>query len=113
MGYGFQSDMSDFHAAGRALRGCLVAAVMIATVCLMAPDRASAQVLYGSLVGNVKDSSDAAVVKATITAINVGTNQSHKVLTDESGGYSFTDLQGSVYALKISQQGFKTFEQTG
>jgi hypothetical protein len=85
---------------------------MIGTVALLAPERASAQVLYGSLVGNLKDSSDAAVAKAIVTAINKGTNQSREVSTDEHGGYSFTDLQGGVYTLKISQQGFKTFEQT-
>ena len=68
--------------------------------------------LYGSLVGNVTDSSDAAVPKATVTAINKGTNQSREAITDDSGGYSFADLQGGVYTLKISQQGFKTFEQT-
>ena len=112
MGYGFQSDSSDFCAAGRGLRRWLVAAVLIATAALVAPERASAQVLYGSLVGNVKDSSDAAVPKAAVTAVNKGTNQSREVITDDSGGYSFTDLQGGVYTLKISQQGFKTFEQT-
>ena len=87
-------------------------AILIATATLVTPDRGPAQVLYGSLVGNVKDSSDAAVAKAVVTAVNKGTNQSRKVVTDDSGGYSFTDLQGGVYTLKISQQGFKTFEQT-
>ena len=43
-----------------------------------ATERMSAQVLYGSLVGNVKDSSDAAVAKAAVTATNNGTNQSRR-----------------------------------
>ena len=111
MGYGFQSDSSDFYLAGRVWRRWLVAAALIATAGLVTPDL-SAQVLYGSLVGNVKDSSDAAVPRAVVTAVNNGTNQSRKVVTDDSGGYSFTDLQGGVYTLKIGQQGFKTFEQT-
>ena len=81
-------------------------------MCLVAPEPGSAQVLYGSLVGNVKDASDAAVAKAAVTVVNRGTNQRRQVVTDDSGGYSFTDLQGGVYTLKISQQGFKTFEQT-
>src|SRR5207249_3963437 len=33
-------------------------------------------------------------------------------ITDESGGYGFTDLQSGVYTVKVTQQGFKTFEQT-
>src|SRR6266536_1751282 len=112
MGYEFQSDRSGFCAAGRGLRCWLAAAVLIATIALLTPEPVSAQVLYGSLVGNVRDSSDAAVAKATVTAINKGTNQSREAITDESGSYSFTDLQGGVYTLKITQQGFKTFEQT-
>jgi hypothetical protein len=82
------------------------------TAALLAPERAGAQVLYGSIVGNVSDSSSAAVPKATVTAINKGTNQSREVITNDSGSYSFTDLQGGNYILKVSQQGFKSFEQT-
>src|SRR6185295_17694415 len=86
--------------------------VLVAVVGILLPVQVQAQVLYGSLVGNVRDSSDAAVAKATVTATNRGTNQSRTVVTDESGSYSFADLQGGVYNLKVSQQGFKTFEQT-
>ena len=93
MGYRFQSVRSDLCAAGRGWNCRLVPAVLFATVCLLVSERASAQVLYGSLVGNVKDSSAAAVAKATVTATNKGTNQSRAVLTDEGGGYSFNDLQ--------------------
>lgn len=111
MGYKFQFDRTNLCATGRGLLSWLVAVVLIAAA-FLAPERASAQVLYGSLVGNVRDSSDAAVPKATITAINKGTNQSREVMTDEAGGYGFTDLQGGIYTLKVTQQGFKTFEQT-
>ena len=96
-----------------ALRYSLIAifAILIAAT-LGGPRTASAQVLYGSIVGNVTDSSSAAVPKAAVTAINRGTNQSREAITDDSGGYSFTDLQAGTYTLKITQQGFKTFEQT-
>src|SRR6266481_3818401 len=112
MGYGFQPDRSDVCAAGRRLNRSPVSAVLFVMVCILAPERAYAQVLYGSLVGNVKDSSGAAVAKAIVRATDKGTNQSREVITDESGGYSFTDLQGGIYNQKVSQQGFKTFEQT-
>src|SRR5262249_36174765 len=59
-----------------------------------------------------KDPSGAAVPKATITATNRGTNLTREAVTDEAGGYSFTDLPTGTYSLKISQPGFKTFEQT-
>ncbi len=112
MGYGFQLDKYNFCAAGKGALSWLVVAALIAILFVLTAGRGSAQVLYGSLVGNVKDSSGAAVPRATVTATNKGTNQSREVVTDESGSYSFTDLQGGVYTLKVSQQGFKTFEET-
>src|SRR4029453_2492791 len=33
-------------------------------------------------------------------------------VTDTAGHYNLPDLPAGVYSLKISQQGFKTFEQT-
>src|SRR5690242_11741479 len=112
MGYGFQSDKFEFWAAGGGLLRWVLTVALVAMAGLCLPERAPAQVLYGSLVGNVRDSSDAAVPKATVTAVNKGTNQSREIVTDEGGGYGFTDLQGGIYTLKVSQQGFKTFEQT-
>jgi len=80
-------------------------------VAFLLPGKAEGQVLYGSLVGNVKDQSGAAVPRATITAVNKGTNLSREVTTDSTGGYNFADLPSGNYTLKISQPGFKTFEQ--
>src|SRR3954471_10460628 len=91
MGYGFPCDRSSFRAVNEGIGRRLVSAVWIATLFLLAPGRMPAQVLYGSLVGNVKDSSGAAVAKATVTATNNGTNQSRAAVTDDGGGYSFND----------------------
>src|SRR6185503_2885171 len=101
------------HLISKRFRGLPVIGYFgVALACMLLPVQTQAQVLYGSLVGNVRDSSDAAVANATVTAVNRGTNQSRSVTTDSSGSYSFADLQGGVYNLKISQQGFKTFAQT-
>ncbi len=90
---------------------CSLASVAVA-LALAFPATAEAQVLYGSIVGNVKDPSGAAVPRATVTVTNKGTNLTREAVTDESGGYSLTDLQTGAYTLRISQPGFKTFEQT-
>src|SRR2546428_13623343 len=72
---------------GAVLLGSSVCIALV--LALVAPEKAQAQVLYGSLVGNVKDPSGAAVPKATITTTNQGTNQTREVTTDEADGLKF------------------------
>ncbi|PYV37851.1 MAG: hypothetical protein DMG06_26995, partial [Acidobacteria bacterium] len=92
------------------LLGSLVCIALVQA--LLGPEKAQAQVLYGSIVGNVKDATGAVVPRATVTITNKGTNLTRDAITDESGAYSLTDLPTGTYTLKISQPGFKTFEQT-
>ena len=73
--------------------------------------RAHAQVLYGFIVGHVTDPSGAAVPGATLTITNKATNQSRQAVTDQAGDYSIADLQTGSYALKVTREGFKTFER--
>ena len=59
---------------------------------LLAPRIAQAQVLYGSIVGHVKDSSEASVPDVTVTIRNTETNQSRVAKTNEAGDYSFPTI---------------------
>src|SRR5664279_5074173 len=59
---------------------------------LMAP-AARAQVLYGSLTGNVSDTSKASVPGVKVEARNVDTNIAKQAVTDERGNYSIGNLQ--------------------
>jgi len=86
---------------------CLVLALVLLT-----PLSAEAQVLYGSILGNVKDATGASIPGATVVVINKATNLTRQGITDEAGRFNFTDLPTGTYNLKVSQQGFKTFEQT-
>src|SRR5436309_2969122 len=85
MGYGFKSDKFDFCAAGPELLRWLVVVVSIATATLLAPEGASAQVLYGSIVGNVTDANGAVVPNAAVTATNQGTGVASTAATDQAG----------------------------
>ena len=70
---------------------------------LAASAAARAQVLYGSLVGNVTDPNGAAVTGAKVDLTNVATGDVTTAMTDERGAYTFHDLQVGVYKVAISR----------
>jgi hypothetical protein len=74
---------------------------------------ASAQVLYGSIVGNVTDPSSAAIPGAVITVTNTATGGSRKATSDAAGYYSIPNLLEGDYDLTISANGFKPLTQKG
>lgn len=61
----------------------------------------------GAISGTVLDSNGGAVPGATVTLTNLGTNQSTKVTTSDSGGFSFSSLDPVTYSLTVEAQGFK------
>jgi len=85
--------------------GAPLAAMLVA---LMIPTTARAQVLYGTLTGNVADSSGAVVAGATVTITHKETGQSRDGVTDANGSYDFPTLQAGTYSIKVGKSGFKT-----
>src|SRR5690349_24331332 len=75
---------------------------------LLIPAAALAQVLYGSLIGNVTDPNGAAVSGAKVDVTNLATGSVSSVMTDDRGGYLLNDLQVGVYKVTISRSSFKT-----
>jgi hypothetical protein len=73
----------------------------------------NAQVLYGSLTGNVTDPTGAPVPGAHVEAVNEGTNAKNAIDTDVHGVYRFTELQGGFYKLTVAAKSFSTFTETG
>lgn len=70
-----------------------------------------AQVLYGSIVGNVKDSTGAVVPGAIISVTQVETNQVRSTTTNDSGGYVLETVPSGTYVLKVSKEAFSTFSE--
>lgn len=83
----------------------------LACALAMAPLPSYAQVLYGSLTGNVTDPSGASVSGAKIEAVNTGTGVVRQALTDANGTYSIGNLQAGAYRVTISAASFGTVVQ--
>jgi len=87
------------------------ALVVLALLCGLWSSRASAQAVYGSILGTVTDPQGAAVAgaKVTVTDQNKGTIET--ATTNDSGNYTVTHLIPDSYSVKVEAQGFKTAEQ--
>jgi hypothetical protein len=93
----------------RVQAGVVLMGVLLLLALSGATSPAVAQVLYGSLVGNVTDESHAPVPGATITITHTGTGASRDTVTDASGAYNFTAVQGGAYTVTVKVDGFRTF----
>ena len=71
------------------------------------------QEIRGSIVGNVTDSTGAAVPQAQITVKNEGTGIESKTATDGSGTYTIPDLLAGMYTVTAVKEGFKTYQAAG
>jgi hypothetical protein len=95
-----------FFPSGRSAVSILL--VLLATLVLSASwQSARAQVLYGSLVGTVQDSTGAVIPAAEVTAVNTGTQQSLSTETTATGGFTFNNLFPGVYTLLVKAEGFR------
>jgi carboxypeptidase family protein len=71
------------------------------------------QDINAGIRGTVSDPSGAVVTGATVTATNVGTGYTRDVVTDSTGGYTFTLLPVGTYELAVTMAGFKKYTRTG
>src|SRR5215470_8092748 len=104
-----QQTISRLTLSAKAL-GALLAVLL--TVGL-APSPANAQILYGSLVGNVVDPKGAVLPGVSVTITNTGTSLHLETTTDESGSYVFRNLLPGAYNMTLSLTGFKEMQQSG
>src|SRR5258708_37036758 len=67
------------------------------------------QAFYGSIVGNVTDSSGAALVSVTVGLTNIATGDRRTVATGSDGSYRFVNLVPGAYRIEIEHTGFKRY----
>jgi len=63
----------------------------------------------GTLRGTVVDKTGAAVLDATVTVTDLATNSSRTGKTDNTGAFSFSQLNPGTYRVEISKDGFKKY----
>src|SRR5258708_8056901 len=74
--------------------------ILLVSLCIL-PGAASAQVLYGSLTGNVTDPSDAVVPGAQVQALNTAAGVSRPTTTASACVYPFTELPPGHYKVTL------------
>ena len=89
----------------------LVVLSILVLTCL--PVSSYAQVLYGSLTGNVTDSTASPVPGAKVDVINTSNGVARQTATDDRGAYSFNDLQPGSYKITITSGSFAAFIREG
>lgn len=72
-----------------------------------------AQILYGTLVGNVTDSTGAVIPGAQVTITNEGTGATREGEANAAGGYQFPTVSTGTYRVEVRSDGFSTFTTTG
>lgn len=67
----------------------------------------------GTVVGQVFDSTNAAIVGASVEAQNVNTGFTRTAATNSEGAYVIPSLPTGIYRITVQASGFKNFTQTG
>src|SRR5260370_16305797 len=83
------------------------------TCALLLPHPAPAQLLQGTIDGNVVDPTQAAVAGAKVVATSEQTNFTRDTLTNSSGGYTLPTLPPGAYTIRVIAPGFYSYSQTG
>src|SRR3954469_2562800 len=83
--------------------------VALAVLVTFSSSPATAQVLFGSVVGSVADASGASVPGATVRITEVSTNDSRTVQTNDAGAYTVSTVPAGTYRVEITKEGFRGF----
>src|SRR5262245_37034951 len=98
--------MASLYARDRSWPLHVLRLALVLGVIGAAAGTARAQVLYGSIVGNVADASRAAVPGATVKIVHKGTSLSREATTDADGVYRFTNVHPGTYSVTVALAGF-------
>ena len=88
------------------LRSHLGATALLLALALFMPLAALAQTFRGGINGTVTDQSGAVIAGASVEALEVATNVSHKTISSSGGEYSFQEIPLGTYTVTVTASGF-------
>src|SRR5690349_10724353 len=89
-------------------RTCLLAAGLLTFLVLRPGATVFGQVITGTIMGRVVDTSGGVIPSATITVTNEATNTKTTTVTDKDGNYAIPLLPIASYTVAVSKKDFKT-----
>ena len=104
--------MTDKKTANRGGLAVFGAAALVLAAGFNA-EPARAQVLYGSIVGNVSDGTGAVIPGAQVTITHEETGAARSGESNASGVYTFPTLATGAYTVEVRAEGFRTHSETG
>jgi hypothetical protein len=84
--------------------------VCLAVVFITYIPASQAQSTFGTILGTVRDSSGALMPGCVVTVENAGTSLRRSAVADETGAYSFPNLEPGTYKMTMETQGFQVSE---
>ncbi|MBL8177986.1 MAG: carboxypeptidase regulatory-like domain-containing protein, partial [Bryobacterales bacterium] len=72
-----------------------------------------AQESRGAVTGTVRDSQNAVIAGANVAVTNTATNETRRVVTNETGYYEVNFLEPSSYSVAVEASGFKKLLRSG
>ena len=88
--------------------GFVVALAAIAMIGVSTPVPMEAQILYGSIVGNVTDSTGAVIPGSQVTITHEETGATRSGESNEAGAYSFSTVATGTYRVEVRSDGFSS-----
>jgi carboxypeptidase family protein len=83
--------------------------ILVVLLAAFAATPSAAQVLYGSILGNVADATGGALPGATVTITHNETKATRETVSDASGAYHFPTVQPGTYTVTARLPGFQSF----
>ena len=87
-------------------------AVLTATLILLAAGSLQAQALFGTISGTVYDQQGGALPGANVTLTDQASGAVQQTVTNAEGVFVFAAVQAGTYSVKVSLDGFNTWEAT-